>query len=126
VSDTTLVNRNCTIRYNKASNNSGLSGAGNGQITLTAYTGNPEAMTGLTNLNVSNNVIYVNKTNTVALSATVNINGTWSGNSFTNNNIILSTAVTGTKVYNLGTNANIATANYNNIYSSMNPYLLFL
>lgn len=114
----TMSNLNCNISYNKVASNTGLSNIGNGQITLSSFTGDPTAMTGLTNLSVYKNIILVNKVNTVALYTNPNFGGTWSGNSFTYNNIVYSNLLTGTKVDVINSGAPMTTVNYNNIYSS--------
>lgn len=113
----TMANKNCTIMYNKVSGNKCSSNVGKGQITLSSYTVNPEAMTGLTNLMVSHNLIIVNQPNTVALGSADYIDGTWSGNTFTDNHIVMTGGVSGTKAYDLVAGANLATVNNNTIYS---------
>lgn len=114
----TMSNKNCTIMYNKVSGNKGLSHIGNGQITLSSYTGNPDAMTGLNNLIVSSNLIIVDIANTVAVFTNSTWGGVWSNNKFTNNHIVMNDNLIDTKVYEISDSASFEIANNNTIYSS--------
>lgn len=114
----TMANRNCTIMYNTVKGNNGLTFIGVGQIALSSFSADITNLTGLHNIQVANNVIFVDKSNTVALSTNQVTSGSWTTNSFKSNSIIYGNGLSGTKVYDLTANALLNSADYNRIYSA--------
>ncbi|MCD9021601.1 hypothetical protein [Cohnella silvisoli] len=114
----TMANTHSTIANNRMSGGQGKTAVGNGAIGITDFTGDLADYSGTKNLTVRNNLIVVDQPNTAGISAKYVSGGTWTGNQFTNNKIILTTGVSGTEVYNYGANASVAVSDYNKIYSS--------
>ena len=117
---TTMANINGKILNNKVKNNAtGGSSFTTGNLIVSDYTGKPELMSGVKNIEVAYNTVINNQNNTEAIKANHSTAGdTWSGNSFHHNNIVTAGTATGTRAFNFVTGTAIGTNNNNMIYSS--------
>lgn len=112
----TMANLNNKMYNNKVSGNQGLSTLGAGQIAVSDFTNG--TMYGVNGLDIQNNLIIVNTTNTKALTTTnISPGGIWNNNNFSNNNIVMGSS-TGNLVYGINNNTNLTTVDNNGIYSS--------
>lgn len=114
----TMATTYATIANNRMSGGQGKTAVGNGAIGITDYTANADNYSGTKNVSVHDNLIIVDMPDTAGISTKYATGGSWSGNEFTNNKIVMATGVSGIEAYNYGLNANVAVSDSNKIYSA--------
>lgn len=115
----TMACRDSYVTNNRLKNNEARTTAGRGQIALTDYTDDklPDHMTGVRNLIIDGNIIYVDLEGTSALSSMVPTEGDeWMGNQFINNRVVMRNTTKSTFI-NLTSNGKIDTFINNRYYS---------
>lgn len=114
----TMSNINCIIQNNKLSGNYAATNGGSGQISISDYTVDGDVLSGVKNISVRDNIIKVNRNNTVGINTKKHTTGdAWAGNSLVNNRIVLDPNTSNNSVFNFDSNTVIDLSNYNTIYS---------
>lgn len=112
---------NSKISSNKMKQKTDLTNVGDGLVPLTDYSEYRDTLSGLNHVEVSDNLIFVDTVTKSAISTKMLSGGKWEGNSFIDNNIVLSAGASGVRAYNVGLNAGVDTINNNRIYSYYIP-----
>lgn len=115
----TMACKDSKIINNKVCGNDGKVNVGVGQIGLSDYTSDPSQtpLTGVCKLEISSNLILVDREETAALSSMCITPGNpWTGNIFINNDIVFLQGIQSTSVYNIGEKSNIDVFEGNRFY----------
>ncbi|GBF72299.1 hypothetical protein PA598K_00539 [Paenibacillus sp. 598K] len=114
---TTMSNNGAKIIQNRVEGNQALQSNGRGQIALGNFTGRPDLSTGLHNVAVSGNMIIVDVDGTGAVNTALNPHGTWTGNSITDNHIVVRSQQPHTDLFSIAAGTAVKTIDGNRIYS---------
>jgi len=114
---TTMSNNGAKIIQNRVEGNQALQSNGRGQIALGNFTGRPDLSTGLHNVAVTGNMIIVDVDGTGAVNSALNPHGTWTGNTITDNHIVVRSEQPHTDVFSIAAGTAVKTIDGNRIYS---------